>query len=70
MIVILDNYGLYYFKGTVTKVDSGSCEVELDGRMGRIYVPIRLLVSDKSIQIGDMVELKISPIIVKGGKEI
>ncbi|OWZ84330.1 hypothetical protein [Natranaerobius trueperi] len=63
----LEDFGLYTFKGTITKVNSGMCELELDGRMGRISVPIRLIVSQSNVKEGDCVELKLSPIIVKGG---
>ncbi|MBM7622533.1 CBO2463/CBO2479 domain-containing protein [Sporohalobacter salinus] len=53
------------FKGIITEVTDGSVALDIDGRLGFIKVPKRMVISDKPLEIGQSVSLRMSYIEVK-----
>lgn len=56
------HYGdkLIYVEGGISEVSDGAVEIEIDGRLGKLKVPMRMLISDREIQIGSRVGFRMS----------
>lgn len=55
-------------KGKIIDINDMGAKIEFYGKMGRLNVPIRMLISDKKVEKGDEVELFLSYINVKKQK--
>jgi len=51
---------IIYMEGIITRVTDGSVEVDFKGRLGHISVPMRMLITDYPIEIGQEVALNMS----------
>ncbi len=56
------NYGdkLILMEGIITKVTDGSVEMDLKGRLGKLVVPKRMLITDYELQAGQEVAFNMS----------
>lgn len=51
-------------KGEIIEINDMGVKIEFKGKMGRLNVPLRMLISDEKIEKGDKVELYLSYINV------
>ncbi|SHJ88006.1 hypothetical protein SAMN02745975_03123 [Geosporobacter subterraneus DSM 17957] len=51
---------IIYIEGIVVEVHDGSISVDLKGRLGFIKVPMRMVISDYPIRVGQEVALNMS----------
>ncbi|AOT69907.1 CBO2463/CBO2479 domain-containing protein [Geosporobacter ferrireducens] len=51
---------IIYIEGIVVEVHDGSISVDLKGRLGFLKVPMRMVISDHPIKVGQEVALKMS----------
>ncbi|QEH61399.1 hypothetical protein SCHIN_v1c02010 [Spiroplasma chinense] len=62
MLVDIDNIRL--FEGIITEVTDVSVSVDLAGRMGMMRVPLRMVITDKKLEVGQKVSINMSYIEV------
>jgi hypothetical protein len=48
------------YNGTLKEVHEGGVVVDIDDRMGRIMVPMRMVISDEPLRVGQKVALNMS----------
>jgi hypothetical protein len=51
---------IIYIEGIIVEVHDGSVSVDLKGRLGFLKVPMRMIISDYPIRIGQEVALRMS----------
>lgn len=51
---------LIYMEGIITKVSDGGVEIDLKGRLGRLQIPMRMLITDYPLRIGQEVGFNMS----------
>lgn len=51
---------IIYVEGVITRVTDGSVEVDFKGRLGHLSVPMRMLITDYPVEIGQEVALNMS----------
>lgn len=51
---------LLYMEGIVTRVTDGGIEFDFKGRLGAMKVPMRMIISDYPIKVGQTVGFKMS----------
>lgn len=51
---------IIYMEGIITRVTDGSVEADFKGRLGHISVPMRMLITDYPIEVGQEVALNMS----------
>ncbi|MBR4879979.1 MAG: hypothetical protein IKU13_09160 [Clostridia bacterium] len=51
---------IIYMEGIITKVHSGSVEIDLKGRLGHLTIPMRMLISDYELKEGQEVAWNMS----------
>lgn len=44
-----------YYEGVITEVTDGGISIELKGRLGRLILPKRMIISDYPLEIGSRV---------------
>lgn len=57
---------IIYMEGIITRVTDGSVEADFKGRLGHISVPMRMIITDYPIEIGQEVALNMSFLEVLG----
>ena len=58
------------YEGTITEVKGGAITIELSGRLGRLTLPLRLVVGDEALVVGQTVRFMMSyPEIVQKGEK-
>lgn len=51
---------LIYIEGIITEVHDGAVAINLKGRLGSMRVPLRMLISDYPLQVGQLVGFHMS----------
>lgn len=51
---------LIYIEGIITEVHDGSIAIDLKGRLGSMRLPLRMVISDDPLQVGQTVGLRMS----------
>jgi hypothetical protein len=51
---------IIYIEGIITNVEDGAVEVDFKGRLGHIKVPMRMIISDYPLKVGQEVGLNMS----------
>jgi len=51
---------IIYMEGIITRVTDGSVEADFKGRLGHISVPMRMIITDYPIEVGQEVALNMS----------
>ncbi len=51
---------IIYMEGIITKVHSGSVEIDLKGRLGHLTIPKRMIISDYELSEGQEVAWNMS----------
>lgn len=51
---------LIYVEGRISEVSDGAVAIDIDGRLGRLKVPMRMLISDQEIREGSKVGFRMS----------
>lgn len=51
---------IIYVEGVITRVTDGSIEVDFKGRLGHISVPLRMVITDYPLEVGQEVALNMS----------
>ena len=51
---------IIYMEGIITKVHSGSVEIDLKGRLGNLTIPKRMIISDYELSEGQEVAWNMS----------
>ncbi|NLY77052.1 MAG: hypothetical protein GX080_03050 [Tissierellia bacterium] len=51
---------IIYMEGIITKVEDGAVEIDFKGRLGHIKVPLRMLITDYPLKVGQEVGLNMS----------
>jgi len=51
---------IIYVEGVITRVTHGSIEVDFKGRLGHISVPLRMVITDYPLEVGQEVALNMS----------
>ncbi len=56
------NYGdsVMYMEGIIVKIQDGAVEIDLKGRLGKLKVPKRMLITDYNLEIGQVVGFNMS----------
>lgn len=49
-----------YYEGIITEVHDGSISVDIAGRLGNFKVPLRMVISEKKLEVGQKVAFKMS----------
>lgn len=57
---------IIYMEGVITDVQDGAVEIDFKGRLGHIKVPLRMLISDYPLKVGQEVGLRMSFLEVLG----
>lgn len=57
---------IIYMEGVITDVQDGAVEIDFKGRLGHIKVPLRMLISDYPLKVGQEVGLNMSFLEVLG----
>jgi len=57
-------------EGVVTRLTGGSVVIELNGRLGQLSLPLRMVVCDRPPRIGDVVRFMMTYPEVVGGAEV
>ena len=57
---------IIYVEGVITDVQDGAVEIDCKGRLGHIKVPLRMLISDYPLKVGQEVGLNMSFLEVLG----
>lgn len=52
-----------YYEGVITEVHDGSISVDISGRLGNFKVPMRMIISDNKLEVGQKVAFKMSFIV-------
>lgn len=52
-----------YYEGVITEVHDGAISVDILGRLGNFKVPMRMVISDNKLEVGQKVAFKMSFII-------
>ena len=54
-------------QGVIVDVQAGAVEMDLKGRLGSLKVPMRMLITDYPLEVGQEVEFKMSfPEVISG----
>lgn len=61
MVDYLDK--INYYEGIIKEVHDGSIFVDIKGRLGSIKVPLRMVISDNKLEVGQNVAFKMSFIV-------
>ena len=57
------------FEGTLIEVSGGGAVIELNGRLGQLKIPLRMLISDESPRVGQKVRFMMTyPEVINEGK--
>ncbi len=51
---------IIYMEGIITEVHDGSISVDFKGRLGHLTVPLRMVICDQPLQVGQEVALNMS----------
>ncbi|RBP46846.1 CBO2463/CBO2479 domain-containing protein [Garciella nitratireducens] len=51
---------IIYMEGIITKVEEGAVEIDFKGRLGHIKVPMRMIISDYPLKVGQEVGFNMS----------
>jgi len=51
---------LIYMEGIIINIKDGCVEMDLKGRLGTLKVPMRMMISDNKLQLGQIVGFKMS----------
>lgn len=51
---------LIYMEGIITEVHDGAVAIDLKGRLGSLRIPLRMLISDYPLQVGQTVGFRMS----------
>ncbi len=51
---------IIYMEGIITKVEDGAVELDFKGRLGHIKVPMRMLITDYPLEVGQEVGFNMS----------
>ncbi len=51
---------LMYMEGIVVQIQDAGVEIDLKGRLGKFKMPMRMLISDKALEIGQTVGFMMS----------
>ncbi len=51
---------IIYMEGVITDVQDGAVEIDFKGRLGHIKVPMRMLITDYPLKVGQEVGLNMS----------
>lgn len=51
---------IIYMEGIITKISDGGVEIDLKGRLGRLQIPMRMLITDYPLRIGQEVGFNMS----------
>lgn len=51
---------IIYMEGIITKVEDGAVELDFKGRLGHIEVPMRMLITDYPLEVGQEVGFNMS----------
>lgn len=57
---------IIYMEGVITDVQDGAVEIDFKGRLGHIKVPMRMLITDYPLKVGQEVGLNMSFLEVLG----
>jgi len=57
---------IIYMEGIITNVEDGAVELDFKGRLGHIKVPLRMLITDYPLKVGQEVGLNMSFLEVLG----
>ena len=49
---------IIYMEDIITKVEDGAVEIDFKGRLGHIKVPLRMLITDYPLKVGQEVRVK------------
>lgn len=49
-----------YYEGIITEVHDGSISLDILGRLGHLTVPLRMVISDNKLEVGQKVAFKMS----------
>lgn len=51
---------IIYMEGIITRVEDGAVELDFKGRLGHIKVPMRMLITDYPLEVGQEVGFNMS----------
>lgn len=51
---------IIYMEGIITEVKDGAVEIDFKGRLGHIKVPMRMLITDYPLEVGQEIGLNMS----------
>ncbi|MFS8540749.1 MAG: hypothetical protein LOD89_01485 [Tissierellales bacterium] len=57
---------IIYMEGVITDVQDGAVEIDFKGRLGHIKIPMRMLITDYPLKVGQEVGLNMSFLEVLG----
>ena len=49
-----------YYEGIITEVHDGSVSFDIKGRLGKISIPKRMIISDNELEVGQIVAFNMS----------
>ena len=55
------------YQGTIVKVTGGAATIDIDGRLGELKLPLRMIINDAPLEVGQIVRFVLSyPEVIKG----
>ncbi|MCL2350029.1 MAG: hypothetical protein FWC67_00985 [Defluviitaleaceae bacterium] len=57
------------YEGIITEVTGGSATIEINGRLGQMKLPLRMIINDRPLEAGQIVRFLLSyPEVVGAGE--
>ena len=57
--------GLMYMEGVIVGLDGGSVSINFKGRLGFMRLPLRMVIAEKPLKIGQVAAFKMSCLEIK-----
>lgn len=55
------------YQGTIVKVTGGAAIIDIDGRLGEMKLPLRMIINDRPLEVGQTVRFVLSyPEVIEG----
>jgi len=48
------------YQGTIVEITGGSVTIDIDGRLGQLKLPLRMIINDKPLESGQIVRFVMS----------